>query len=128
MSSIEKQLGELKGRLDELTSDEMKLIKELEQALINADNQLQNEIDKVFSSHMQRRECLASSLVDLARNLGRLPAPKPEAATLDYVARSDAYNEQQHQPSAGPSAGSNGEAWGFFNNDGQRTAEDLKLV
>ena len=124
MSSIEKQLGELKGRLDDLTSDEMKLIKELEQALINADNQLQNEIEKVFSSHMQRRECLASSLVDLARNLGRLPAPKPEAATLDYVARSDVYNEQQHKPSAG----SNGEAWGFFNNDGQRTAEDLKLV
>ncbi len=124
MSSIEKQLGELKGRLDELTTDEMKLIKELEQALINADNQLQNEIDKVFSSHMQRRECLASSLVDLARNLGRLPAPKPEAATLDYVARSDAYKEQQHEPSAG----SNGEAWGFFSNDGQRTAEDLKLV
>ncbi len=124
MSSIEKQLGELKARLDELTTDEMKLIKELEQALIKADNQLQNEIDQVFTSHLQRRECLASSLVDLARNLGRLPAPRPEAATLDYSARS----LPQEEPQRETSAGSNGEAWKLPNNNGQYSIEDLKLV
>lgn len=85
MTSIDKQLSELKARLDELTTDEMNLIKELEDALIKADNQLQNEIEKVFSSHIRRRECLASSLIDLARNLGRLPMPSPQAATLDYT-------------------------------------------
>ncbi len=124
MSSIEKQLGELKARLDELTTDEMKLIKELEQALIKADNQLQNEIDQVFTSHLQRRECLASSLVDLARNLGRLPAPRPEAATLDYSARSLPQEDQQRETSAS----SNGEAWKLSNNDSQYSIEDLKLV
>ena len=124
MSSIEQQLGEHKARLDELTTDEMKLIKELEQALIKADNQLQNEIDQVFSSHLQRRECLASSLVNLARNLGRLPAPRPEAASLDYSASPPPQEGQQRETLAN----SNGETWKLSQNDGQYSIEDLKLV
>ena len=120
MTSIDKQLSELKARLEELTSDEMRLIKELEDALIKADNQLQNEIDNVFTSHLRRRECLASSLVDLARNLGRLPLPSQQAAEIDYAPHNDVRLEQQGQAAA-PSEG-----WDFPAYQGQLSGQDVK--
>lgn len=124
MTSIDKQLSELKARVEELTTDELKLIKELEDALIKADNQLQNEIDSVFNSHLRRRECLASSLVELARNLGRLPLPSPQAASLDYARREDDHQQHQRQPSTT----TNSAAWEFPEYEGQLNAENIKLT
>lgn len=81
---MDKQLSDIKSRLTELKAEECRLLAELDKALLEADNELQAEIDRVQSAHLARRENIAASLVGLARQLGHLPLPSAEAAHLDY--------------------------------------------
>ena len=73
MTCMEKQLQELRRQLHDKIREERRLILEFEATLNSADAELHAEIERIQTSHLERRHAMMTSLAGLARSLGALP-------------------------------------------------------
>ena len=73
MTSMDKELLELRRQLQSKVREERRLIQDFEATLLNADTELHAEIERVQASHLERRKAMLASLVGLARSIGTMP-------------------------------------------------------
>ncbi len=89
MAALAEELAILKMRLTDQMADELKTVRDLDRALMLADNELRAQIEAVVAAHLQRREGIAAALVGLAQGLGRLPKPAKFEEALEGIGYSE---------------------------------------
>jgi len=85
MTGMEKQLQELRQQLHEKVREERRLILEFEATLHSADAELHAEIERIQTSHLERRHAMMASLAGLARSLGALPGGHLESDSAQAI-------------------------------------------
>jgi hypothetical protein len=80
-----EQIALLRRQLHDKVAKERRLVQELDAALLRADAEIHDEIEKLQARHLQRREAIFGSLVGLAKAVGTLPTPREHLERPDPV-------------------------------------------
>jgi len=85
MDTLIKQIEEMRVRMNNLVTEEDRLVSALGTALTGADEKLLADVRNVAAAHEARRVTILKELQMLAGRMGMLPSPRAPFTTLETV-------------------------------------------